>query len=109
HVCMKNLAVIVVICITIMSLISATPATLYVSQSINDTVGWQQLFNGKDLTGWKHVGHGSMTVENGLIRGHGGMGLLYWTKQKFGNYAIRVVYRMQKANSNSGVFVRIPI
>ena len=106
---MKNLAVIVVICITIMSLISATPATLYVSQSINDTVGWQQLFNGKDLTGWKHVGHGSMTVENGLIRGHGGMGLLYWTKQKFGNYAIRVVYRMQKANSNSGVFVRIPI
>jgi len=23
---------------------------------------WQQLFNGKDLTGWKHVGPGNMTV-----------------------------------------------
>ena len=24
---------------------------------------WQQLFNGKDLTGWKHVGPGGDTVE----------------------------------------------
>ena len=40
---------------------------------------WQQLFNGKDLTGWKHVGPGGDTVEDGLIRTHGGMGLLYWT------------------------------
>jgi hypothetical protein len=74
-----------------------------------DTTQWIQLFNGKDLTGWKHVGDGSMTVENGMIRGHGGMGLLYWTGAKFGNCKIRVVFRMQKTNSNSGVFVRIPI
>ena len=40
---------------------------------------WKPLFNGKDLTGWKHVGPGNMTVENGLIQTHGGMGLLYWT------------------------------
>ena len=71
--------------------------------------GWRQLFNGKDLTGWKHVGQGSMSVEDGLIRGHGGMGLLYWSKEKFGNCTLRVVYRMQKENSNSGVFIRIPI
>src|SRR6266403_2050507 len=45
---------------------------------------WQQLFNGKDLTGWKHVGPGNMTVENGLIQTHGGMGLLYWTPGKPG-------------------------
>jgi hypothetical protein len=43
---------------------------------------WQQLFNGKDLTGWKHVGPGGDTVEDGLIRTHGGMGLLYWTGGK---------------------------
>lgn len=72
-------------------------------------VGWKQLFNGKDLTGWKHVGAGSMSVDNGLIRGHGGMGLLYYTGQKFSNCTIRVVYRMEKENSNSGVFIRIPI
>jgi len=40
---------------------------------------WKQLFNGRDLSGWKHVGPGEMTVENGVIRTHGGMGLLYWT------------------------------
>jgi hypothetical protein len=70
---------------------------------------WKPLFNGKDLTGWKHVGPGEMTVEDGLIRTHGGMGLLYWTGQKFGNCQIRVVFRMRDENDNSGVFIRIPI
>jgi Domain of Unknown Function (DUF1080) len=71
--------------------------------------GWKQLFDGKDLDGWKHVGPGSMTVEDGLIRTHGGMGLLYWTGSKLGNCVIRVVYKMRDQNDNSGVFIRIPI
>lgn len=71
--------------------------------------GWRQLFNGKDLTGWKMVGKGSRYVKDGVTGSHGGMGLLYWTKEKFSNCIIRVVYRMQKSNSNSGVFIRIPI
>ena len=70
---------------------------------------WKPLFNGKDLAGWKHVGPGSMTVEDGLIRTHGGMGLLYWTEGKVGNCRIRVVYKMRDMNDNSGVFIRIPI
>ena len=71
--------------------------------------GWTQLFNGKDLSGWKQVGNGSHLVENGLIASKGGMGLLYWTKEKFSHFTLRVVYKMQKSNSNSGVFIRIPI
>ena len=74
-----------------------------------DTVKWTQLFDGKDLNGWKHVGPGSMAVENGLIRGHGGMGLLYWTGGKLGNCQIRVVFKMRDMNDNSGVFIRIPV
>src|SRR5664279_5647214 len=70
---------------------------------------WRQLFNGKDLTGWKHVGPGSQYVEDGMIKSHGGMGLLYWTAEKFGNCTIHVEYRMRDNNSNSGVFIRIPI
>ena len=70
---------------------------------------WTPLFNGKDLTGWKHVGPGEMTVEDGLIRTHGGMGLLYWTGGKLGNCALRVVFRMRDPNDNSGVFIRIPV
>src|SRR5271165_4695450 len=70
---------------------------------------WKQLYNGKDLSGWQHVGPGSMTVEDGLIRTHGGMGLLWWTGGKISNSVIRVVYKMRDHNDNSGVFIRIPI
>ncbi len=70
---------------------------------------WKQLFNGKDLTGWKHVGPGNMTVENGLIQTHGGMGLLYWAGGKLGDCTIRVVFKMRDKDDNSGVFIRIPI
>ncbi len=70
---------------------------------------WIQLFNGKDLNGWKHVGPGSMTVENGLIHTHGGMGLLYWAGGPVGNCTIHVVYKMRDKNDNSGVYVRIPV
>jgi Domain of Unknown Function (DUF1080) len=71
--------------------------------------GWKQLFNGKDLSGWKHVDKGYMTVENGLIQTHAGMGLLYWTGGKIGNCQLRVVYKMRDHNDNSGVYIRIPI
>jgi hypothetical protein len=80
-----------------------------ISASGQDAKGWRQLFNGKDLTGWKHVGPGEQYVEDGLIKSHGGMGLLYWQGEKFGNCVIRVVFRMRDENSNSGIFIRIPI
>ncbi len=74
-----------------------------------DRPEWRQLFNGKDLTGWKHIGPGDHYVEDGLIKSHGGMGLLYWHGEQFGNCVIKVVYRMRDENSNSGVFIRVPI
>ena len=70
---------------------------------------WKPLFNGKDLTGWKHVGSGGMKVADGLIRTEGGMGLLYWTGGKLGHCVLRVVFRMREANDNSGVYIRIPV
>ena len=79
------------------------------AQTKKDVSQWKQLFNGKDLTGWKHVGGGSRYVEEGLLASKGGMGLLYWVGGKFGNCVIRVVYKMQKFNSNAGVFIRVPI
>jgi hypothetical protein len=78
------------------------------SASPADSTQWRHLFNGKDLTGWKQAGPGSHYVEDGFIKSKGGMGLLYWTGEKFGNCVIRVVFRMRDENSNSGVFIRIP-
>jgi len=74
-----------------------------------DPAHWTSIFNGKDLEGWQHVGPGNMTVEEGLIHTHGGMGLLYWTGGPIGNCRIHVVFRMRDENDNSGVFIRIPI
>src|SRR6476660_8465120 len=82
----------------------AIPASTYAQ-----TDEWKQLFDAKDLTGWKHVGPGYMTVEDGLIETHGGMGLLYWTGGKLGDCTIRVVFKMRDKDDNSGVFIRIPI
>ncbi len=70
--------------------------------------GWKQLFNGKDLTGWEHVGPGGFTLDDGLLKPHGGMGLLWYTGEKFGNAQIRVVFKTVRNDSNSGVFIRIP-
>ena len=73
------------------------------------STGWKQLFNGKDLTGWRHVGPGGITVEDGLMQTHGGMGLTYWSGGKVGDCVIRVVYKMRDHNDNSGVYIRIPL
>jgi hypothetical protein len=71
-------------------------------------LGWKQLFNGKDLSGWKHVGPGSFVVEHGMLKSQGGMGLLYSTVGPLSDCEIRVVYKMEHENDNSGVFIRIP-
>src|SRR6202044_3568648 len=60
-----------------------------------DPMHWTPIFDGKDLEGWKHVGPGNMTVEDGLIHTHGGMGLLYWAGGPIGDCRIHVVYRMR--------------
>lgn len=69
---------------------------------------WQQLFNGKDMSGWEHVGPGGFTVEDAMLKPHGGMGLLWYTPEKVGNAVIRVVFKPLRNDSNSGVFIRIP-
>ena len=66
------------------------------------------LFNGKDLDGWAHVGKGRVYVDEGLLKTEGGMGLLWYTREKFGNCTLRVVYRTTTLDDNSGIFIRIP-
>jgi Domain of Unknown Function (DUF1080) len=70
--------------------------------------GWKQLWDGKDFDGWAHVGPGKFVVERGLLKTDGGMGLLWYTREKFGDCVIRAVYETEKKSDNSGVFIRIP-
>ena len=89
-----------ILCLAVV-LLSATPGRAQSGE-------WKELFNGKDLAGWEHVGPGGFTVEDGLLKPHGGMGLLAYTGQSFGDVVIRVVFKPVKDDSNSGVFIRIP-
>lgn len=68
---------------------------------------WIPLYNGEDLEGWEHVGDGKFIIEDGLLKTQGGMGLLWFTGQKFNNVKLRIIYKGADQN-NAGVFIRIP-
>lgn len=72
-----------------------------------DAKGWRVIFDGKSLDGWEHIGPGKMVLEDGGIRTEGGMGLLWYTREKFGDCVIKVVYKTGSRQANSGVYVRI--
>jgi 3-keto-disaccharide hydrolase len=81
-----------------------------VTSTAKDYGQWQPLFNGKNLEGWEHVGPGKIVVEDGVLKTEGGMGLLWYTKEKISNAVVRVVFRVPDPakGGNSGVFIRIP-
>lgn len=85
-------------------------AGLSMNSSAEEAGVWRPLFNGKDLDGWSHVGRGRFVIENGVLRTEGGMGLLWYQREKIGDATIRVVYRAPQPQGagNSGVFIRIP-
>jgi hypothetical protein len=66
------------------------------------------LFNGKSLEGWKHAGLGYMVVENGRLKTEGGMGRLWYTRERVGDATLRVVFKPTGKESDSGVFIRVP-
>ena len=68
---------------------------------------WRQLLEGQELSRWSHVGAGRMVDDGGALKTEGGMGLLWYTPEKFGNVVLRVVYR-NPGGANSGIFIRIP-
>lgn len=70
--------------------------------------GWRPLFEGKSTAGWEMLGPGELRLEDGELVTYGGMGLLWYNKEKFGNCRIRVMFKPTTGQDNSGVFVRIP-
>lgn len=66
---------------------------------------WEQLFNGKDLTGWVKVGQEQWTVEDGAIYGAGvtkEYGYLR-TEKKYVDFDLTLRFKCE-ADGNSGVF-----
>lgn len=71
------------------------------------TPSWDKpinLFNGKDLSGWKALGKNQWEVRNGILTSpHSGANLI--SEQKFTDFKLHVEFRYQQG-SNSGVYLR---
>ncbi len=70
---------------------------------------WVQLFNGKDLTGWKThpLGPGDWRVKEGAIVGRGNTSFLFSDKGDYANFHLRAEARINAAG-DSGIFFRTP-
>jgi Domain of Unknown Function (DUF1080) len=82
-----------------------TPAR---SDDTNPPEGFTSLFNGKDLTGWKPTGKADVWgAEKGVIYVEKSGGGWLLTEQEFGDFELRLEYKMSKG-ANSGVALRTP-
>jgi hypothetical protein len=84
---------------------------LFVIATTNSLAAQQSshaLFNGKDLDGWQQVGPGSFVVTDGTMKTEGGMGMLWYIRERVAHATIRVVFKLSAKESDSGVFIRIP-
>src|SRR5439155_3602708 len=70
--------------------------------------GWVQLFNGKDLSGWKTVGADPsnwQVTKDGLLQGSGPVGHLFSDRNDYQNFHFRVEARINDGG-NSGEYFR---
>lgn len=71
--------------------------------------GFEPLFNGKDLTGWKATGKADVWgAENGVLYVAGGGGGWLLTEREYKDFELRLQYKMPKMG-NSGVGLRTPL
>ena len=71
---------------------------------------WKNLFNGKDLSGWKAVaGKANFAVQDGVIEGSAvyGTGNTFLISEKlYGDYILEVDLKISHISSNSGIMTR---
>ena len=76
-----------------------------------DNDGFVELFNGKDLAGWKIWGDPTgYKVEDGILRSVTDWGHaygIYYAEKQFGDFVLKVDWRVAE-KGNSGVFIRVP-
>jgi len=72
--------------------------------------GYQWLFDGTEDTfkNWQQVGGGDLFLVDGTLVAEpwGDIGLLYYVPSGFGDFTLRLQFRLDRPDDNSGVFVR---
>ena len=71
---------------------------------------WKNLFNGKDLSGWKAVaGKANFAVQDGVIEGSAVFGTgntFLISEELYGDYILEVDLKISHTSSNSGIMTR---
>lgn len=80
------------------------------SAASNGNSNFTSIFDGKTLDGWKMAGNGRfMIVESdAALQSEGGMGLLWYSENKYKNFIFKLEWKVSDEGDNSGVFVRFP-
>jgi len=60
--------------------------------------------------GWNHYGPGYFELDpkTGVLKSQGGMGLLWYSANKYRDFVLELDYKCSRKDTNSGVFVRVP-
>ncbi|HEX6657904.1 MAG TPA: family 16 glycoside hydrolase, partial [Ilumatobacter sp.] len=69
---------------------------------------YQLLFDGATKDGWLQSGPGEFRVEDGSLISDGGLGLLWYSAREFGDFSLKMSWKVEDGTDNSGVFVRFP-
>lgn len=60
--------------------------------------------------GWNHYGPGYFALDEktGVLKGQGGMGLLWYAVKKYKDFILELDYKCADEFTNSGIFLRVP-
>lgn len=60
--------------------------------------------------GWNHYGPGyfELDAKTGILKGHGGMGLFWYSVKKYKDFILELDYKCEDKHTNSGIFIRVP-
>ncbi len=60
--------------------------------------------------GWNHYGPGyfELDAKTGVLKSQGGMGLLWYSVRKYGDFVLELDFKCSKKETNSGLFLRVP-
>ncbi len=77
-------------------------------EGYEEILGWQDGQFSKH--GWNHYGPGYFMLDEktGVLKSQGGMGLLWYSRKKYGDFVLELQFKCSQKDTNSGVFIRVP-
>jgi choline dehydrogenase-like flavoprotein len=93
--------------LTGLTLARATVEAVHAALTPQTSATLKHLYNGT-LNGWQQAGDGGFLQVFDILETQGGPGLLWHTREVFGDFRLELEFQYSDRTDNSGVFIRIP-